>query len=86
MEIKAVLLVVSAIVAVAAASPLEELAAKASIVRRYDCNENAIHYTSIGYRNYALKGCTTRRESQQLETAVNIFQYFFYFYRWHTLR
>ena len=60
MEIKVVLLVVSAIVAVAAASPLEELVAKAATA--YDCNENAIHYTSIGYRDYALKGCTTRRE------------------------
>ena len=46
MEIKVVLLVVSAIVAVAAASPLEELVAKAATA--YDCNENAIHYTSIG--------------------------------------
>ena len=61
MEIKVVLLVVSAIVTVAAASPLEELmVAKAATA--YDCNENAIHYTSIGSRNYALKGCTTRRE------------------------
>ena len=61
MDVKVALFVISALCSAATAFPYD-LLAKAAATADLDCNNNAIHYTSIGYRNYALKGCTTRRQ------------------------
>ena len=58
MDVKVALLVISALFSTARTFPFDFLAKAAAT--DLDCNNNAIHYISIGYRNYALKGCTTR--------------------------
>lgn len=55
MAIKVALLVVSALIAVAAAYPYESQQASTASL---NCNDNAIHRTTIGQYKYELKGCT----------------------------